>query len=565
MVGILNDAASRVEMPPHYVVVALVLHHLHVGVSGHGSMYEPPTRNSGGMSLLSPTCAGGACQWYTQGASIGCPEASQKFSAAPDCPNPAEPTLNFGEDDHLLQYHTDGHGHDTTYFPWRYPGAAPVLDSCGVTAGGMPPLGQLDPPTGHKAGVHGSDKTKAPILLEETVWVAGSVQEVAWGAAANHGGGYQYRLCPIGETPNEECFRKTPLPFEGDVQWLQFGDGMDTAQREEIPATRVSGEKVMPAGSTWTRNPVPGCKIDGAREKRPCQGPTFEPAPLHAKGKFKYGSPATEPGIYGYSGGHCMGNRTKNTDKVKCSEEEYKTVLFDFGVVDKVRVPANLAPGKYVLSWRWDCEQTKQIWSSCADVTIKEAGKGHKGTKPFSPTRGCTPCCESEEMGQGLCAKCEKCQNDKTGDCEWCWKPLPWWDGTTFWTPRSAAIQCLGHEGEDGGPGSWKPGEPVETPWSPGCTKCWAADDGCTMHPRELLAQEGLDSSTESLAQEGLDSSTEPEARGPPGWVYVVILVVMVVLTIGAGFFASRWYKARAARDVETQNLPANIEMNTAA
>ena len=39
-------------------------------------------------------------------------------------------------------------------------------------------------------------------------------------------------------------------------------------------------------------------------------------------------------------------------------------------IVDRLRVPADLAPGKYVLQWRWDCEETAQIWSSCADITV---------------------------------------------------------------------------------------------------------------------------------------------------------------------------------------------------
>ena len=171
----------------------------------HGSMYEPPSRNSGGMAVLSPTCAGGACQWYSQGCSIGCAECSEKYSAEPDCDEPAEPTLIFGEDDDLIAYRTDGHGSVTTYFPWRYPGKAPVLDSCGVTGGGTPPLGQLDPPTGHLAGEYGTDTARAPVLLETTHWVAGSVVEVAFGLAANHGGGYQYRLCPAGATLDESA------------------------------------------------------------------------------------------------------------------------------------------------------------------------------------------------------------------------------------------------------------------------------------------------------------------------------------------------------------------------
>ena len=40
------------------------------------------------------------------------------------------------------------------------------------------------------------------------------------------------------------------------------------------------------------------------------------------------------------------------------------------GVLDEVRVPANLAPGRYVLGWRWDCDASAQVWSSCADITL---------------------------------------------------------------------------------------------------------------------------------------------------------------------------------------------------
>ena len=29
-----------------------------------------------------------------------------------------------------------------------------------------------------------------------------------------------------------------------------------------------------------------------------------------------------------------------------------------------------MPPGRYVLSWRLDCEETAQVWSSCADVNI---------------------------------------------------------------------------------------------------------------------------------------------------------------------------------------------------
>jgi hypothetical protein len=38
--------------------------------------------------------------------------------------------------------------------------------------------------------------------------------------------------------------------------------------------------------------------------------------------------------------------------------------------VDDLRVPADLAPGEYVLGIRWDCEKSAQIWQNCADIEI---------------------------------------------------------------------------------------------------------------------------------------------------------------------------------------------------
>ena len=210
----------------------------------------------------------------------------------------------------------------------------------------------------------------------------------------------------------------------------------------------------MPLNSTWTMNPIPGCTGTAGRARTPCLGPTFPPP---AADKIWPYARQQIPGIFGYSGGYCFGNLTEKPS-AKCSLEEYKDVSFDFGIVDLLRVPSDLKEGDYVLSWRWDCEMTKQIWTSCSDVTIKAKGPG---TKAFSPSKGCTACCV------GLCSNCSKCQDKKDGDCAYCWEPLPWWGGRRvlmrklkheanrgdFWTPRAKAIQCLGYEGQDGGPG----------------------------------------------------------------------------------------------------------------
>ena len=37
---------------------------------------------------------------------------------------------------------------------------------------------------------------------------------------------------------------------------------------------------------------------------------------------------------------------------------------------DLVEVPEDLEAGEYVLSFRWDCQQSPQVWNSCANIQI---------------------------------------------------------------------------------------------------------------------------------------------------------------------------------------------------
>jgi len=60
-----------------------------------------------------------------------------------------------------------------------------------------------------------------------------------------------------------------------------------------------------------------------------------------------------------------------------------------FSLVDQVILPPAYAPGDYVLSWRWDCEITSQVWSNCGDVTIVPSGPSPP--EPPSPAPAPTP------------------------------------------------------------------------------------------------------------------------------------------------------------------------------
>jgi len=56
------------------------------------------------------------------------------------------------------------------------------------------------------------------------VWEAGDEVEAVWSVRANHGGGYQYRLCPAEAALTEACFREIAVGFAGKTSLL-WGDG----------------------------------------------------------------------------------------------------------------------------------------------------------------------------------------------------------------------------------------------------------------------------------------------------------------------------------------------------
>jgi len=227
-----------------------------------------------------------------------------------------------------------GADNDWYYFsPWRAPGSAPVFDSCGM-AGGRGSCGGFGAAyvntTHAKIGDLGSETL--PEKPTGTIWKAGSTVEVAWSLQANHGGGYQYRLCPKGESLTEECFQKTPLKFVGQ-QTFKWANG----ETLSYDGTYVS-EGTSPKDSTWAMNPIP--RLDSKQT-----GKGFEPRCKEV--------PECQP--------------TASNSNCKCSG---MWGPYDLEIVDNLEVPSNLPAGEYVLGWRWDCEESTQVWSNCADVTL---------------------------------------------------------------------------------------------------------------------------------------------------------------------------------------------------
>ena len=242
------------------------------------------------------------------------------------------------------------------YSPWRAPGSAPLIDACGSAGGRHPGQGtggagaQFENTSVAKEGDLGSQLPMGP---SRASWVAGGHYEVGWTVMANHGGGYAYRLAPADQPMTEENFIKLPLDFVGNsvLRW----DGNVSTQLEFNSAAKGWETSVgtVPRGSTWRKNPIPS----GLWER---EGASFEPVCEESKECIDVFTTSNQGGD---KQGLCRCSGYSNGGPLLPNVE----------IVDLIKIPEKLAPGKYVLQWRWDCEESDQIWASCSDVTVVES------------------------------------------------------------------------------------------------------------------------------------------------------------------------------------------------
>jgi len=279
-------------------------------VSGHGNMVWPPVWwDIGGQVGLTP---GASCF------------AGHEYTFLDDPAKSGANCLWYTNYTHIV-------GEPTLAPEMRtFPNIEPYLEDCGYPYGG-----------GFAYGPNAEDFEFHDVVVTE--WTIGGTEVAGWGQVANHGGGYSYRLCKLGPGGKadltEECFQQTPLRFASDMSWVQVGE--DESSKVSFKANRTR-EGTVPKGSEWTKNPIPNCAGLGGGFGDPdasCPGGLQFPAP--APGLFGQGA-NIHPGVG----------------------------LFQWTLMDELEVPSNLSPGDYVLSFRWDCEQTPQVWSACADIKL---------------------------------------------------------------------------------------------------------------------------------------------------------------------------------------------------
>lgn len=161
------------------------------------------------------------------------------------------------------------------------------------------------------------------------------------------GGGYMWRLCPVEDALTEECFQSHPLPFATHTHILHWESG----ERADvtISATEVSSG-VKPAGSTWRRIPIPAEGCDYGSDCKKASSDTECPESALSCNLYEDDRPTQFPpplpGVFGYT----------LDEGVRLS------------IVDTVQVPRK--HGRYVLGFRYDCEQSDQVWNSCGDIEV---------------------------------------------------------------------------------------------------------------------------------------------------------------------------------------------------
>jgi len=354
-------------------------------VSGHGSVVSPRSRNSidylvgvnvpahwpsdrGCVNITGDECNNGqSAFWYSQGCFIGC-DACDHFDGRVQtdlCGSGAVRTIA----DEFRSCNRDaatGSPQDIyRHNPWSAPGTAPVANPCGL-AGGTPFAEEVSAAGDYTKTIyahHGMRGTDLPSLNEtEVKWTIGGQAEVTLQIENNHGGGYHFRLCPAEEELSEDCFQRHPLDFVQDQQGIIYKNGT------VLP---ISGtflrDGTHPAGSMWSMLPIPATWF-GPRCIAGDNDTADTPHACEAwEHKLVDGECKPCPETLGSSCSRCDNGETPSFPP-PC--EDCQGNRHDLGIRDVVQIPANLKPGKYILGWRWDCEATAQVWSSCSDVTL---------------------------------------------------------------------------------------------------------------------------------------------------------------------------------------------------
>jgi len=162
----------------------------------------------------------------------------------------------------------------------------------------------------------------------------------------------------------ETCFQQNVLQFAGTTHFIVYTDG----KWSEIQRVTVT-QGTHPEGSEWARFPVPSCDV--------CHPSVSCGEPLMPTSGMNYGSPWNKQVNCNAA---CAGSTISKASGSCPSDTHFPEPLpglsgfgksiWHWSVVDRMQVPGDIEPGDYLLSLRWDCEQSDQVFQNCADIEI---------------------------------------------------------------------------------------------------------------------------------------------------------------------------------------------------
>eukprot|EP00035_Acanthoeca_spectabilis_P030759 m.477415 g.477415 ORF g.477415 m.477415 type:complete len:126 (-) comp43590_c0_seq1:50-427(-) len=123
----------------------------------------------------------------------------------------------------------------------------------------------------------------------------------------------------------------------------------------------------------WTRNPIPACKFCNQAECMTNYSDWLEQQHCSQScSGLNISGHTCPPGMAQFEpAGHSLsGYYSSKCIDVHGESECDGLHRFQYSIVDKVQIPKAIPAGKYLLSWRWDCEQSRQIWQNCADIQL---------------------------------------------------------------------------------------------------------------------------------------------------------------------------------------------------
>ena len=198
----------------------------------------------------------------------------------------------------------------------------------------------------------------------------------------------RYRLCRADKPLTEDCFAAMPL---------KFAEPVGHSIRYKDKTVNISGVLVpdsVTGTGDWMLNPIAAygsdrvaCDVDCTSTDPALGGGSAGAASACKDNHCTYHCPGCGPPTYcadHYCPSSCAasypqyfpsGHAYVGADRAYFPDPHGLAHDYhSFAVEDSVLVPMDISAGEYVLGWRWDCEETAQIWQNCADIRIVAAG-----------------------------------------------------------------------------------------------------------------------------------------------------------------------------------------------